>query len=105
MSVRCKTSILFSECDFMKLIIKNDYAEMSAWTANHIATAINNHCTRRGVLLRSSENFSLNLLIPQYPHVYCIRTTLQLVPLKRNNLSHSVCAVSISTNGPTRKRY
>ena len=27
----------------MKLIIKNDYDEMSAWTAQHIANAINNH--------------------------------------------------------------
>ena len=27
----------------MKLIIKNNYEEMSAWAAQHIADAINNH--------------------------------------------------------------
>ena len=35
----------------MKLIIKNDYAEMSAWAANHIACAINNHKEDRPFVL------------------------------------------------------
>ena len=35
----------------MKLIIKNDYAEMSAWAANHIANAINNHKEDRPFVL------------------------------------------------------
>ena len=39
------------ECDFMKLIIKNDYNEMSAWAAQHIADAINNHKENRPFVL------------------------------------------------------
>ena len=35
----------------MKLIIKNDYEEMSAWAANHIADAINNHKEDRPFVL------------------------------------------------------
>ena len=35
----------------MKLIIKNDYNEMSAWTAQHIANAINNHKENRPFVL------------------------------------------------------
>ena len=35
----------------MKLIIKNDYQDMSAWAANHIADAINNHKENRPFVL------------------------------------------------------
>ena len=35
----------------MKLIIKNDYHEMCAWAANHIADAINNHKADRPFIL------------------------------------------------------
>ena len=35
----------------MKLIIKNDYNEMCAWAANHIADAINNHKEERPFIL------------------------------------------------------
>ena len=35
----------------MKLIIKNDYNEMSAWAARHIANAINNHKEDRPFVL------------------------------------------------------
>ena len=35
----------------MKLIIKNDYEEMSTWAANHIADAINNHKEDRPFVL------------------------------------------------------
>ena len=35
----------------MKLIIKNDYNEMCAWAANHIADAINNHKADRPFVL------------------------------------------------------
>ena len=35
----------------MKLVIKNDYEEMSAWAANHIAEAINNHKEDRPFVL------------------------------------------------------
>ena len=35
----------------MKLIIKNDYTEMSAWAAQHIADAINNHKEDRPFVL------------------------------------------------------
>ena len=36
---------------FMKLIIKDNYAEMSAWAANHIANAINAHKEERPFVL------------------------------------------------------
>ena len=35
----------------MKLIIKNDYNEMCAWAAQHIADAINNHKGERPFVL------------------------------------------------------
>ena len=35
----------------MKLIIKNDYDEMCAWAAQHIADAINNHKEDRPFVL------------------------------------------------------
>ena len=35
----------------MKLIIKNDYKEMSNWVAYHIADAINNHKEDRPFVL------------------------------------------------------
>ena len=35
----------------MKLIIKNNYDEMSAWAAQHIADAINNHKENRPFVL------------------------------------------------------
>ena len=35
----------------MKLIIKNDYNEMCAWAAQHIADAINNHKEDRPFVL------------------------------------------------------
>ena len=35
----------------MKLIIKNDYKEMCAWAAQHIADAINNHTEERPFIL------------------------------------------------------
>ena len=35
----------------MKLIIKNNYAEMSEWAAQHIADAINNHKSDRPFVL------------------------------------------------------
>jgi len=35
----------------MKLIIKNDYNEMCAWAAQHIAHAINNHKEDRPFVL------------------------------------------------------
>ena len=35
----------------MKLIIKNDYKEMSNWVAYHIADAINNHKENRPFVL------------------------------------------------------
>jgi len=36
---------------YMKLIIKNDYEEMCAWTAQHIANAINSHKADRPFVL------------------------------------------------------
>ena len=42
----------------MKLIIKNDYTEVSAWAAQHIADAINNHKGDRPFVLGLPTGYS-----------------------------------------------
>ena len=71
--------------------------------------AINsNHCVCFGVFFLNSKNCCFSLLIflnPRLKTFYCIRTTLQLLPLNFSNLSHNVCAASMLDNGPIRRRY